>query len=311
MRGFLLLAFVSLAACQSDGPRPRSKVKSVVTSTTMLRDLAATLGGDYVRVESLVGVGADPHIFQPKPSSARAVAGSELVITNGLGLEGWIDDLIANAGGERPVVVASTGVEPIRMEGFKAGIDPHFWFDPTLWAVAATNVASGLDQLFTDSGAAQTEIAKNLERYLNELESLNAWTRAQLATIPEDQRVLVTSHDAFNYFGRAFELEVVGIQGLSTESEASQRDIARVIDLVRERKVPAVFVESSVNPALIERVARETGATKRGPLYSDSLGDPQGPASTYTGMFKENVRIVVEGLGGALAPVPSPVAEAP
>lgn len=311
MRYYLIIALLGVTACQSQGVDVRTEVKSVVTTTTMLRDLVSTLGGSHVRVESLVGVGADPHVFQPKPSSARAVAQSDLVVTNGLSLEGWIDDLIANAGGARPVVVASTGVTPIRMEGFKAGTDPHFWFDPTLWAVAATNVASGLDRLFSDSREAQTEIAKNLEAYLAQLDALDAWTRARLATIPEKQRVLVTSHDAFNYFGRAFALEVVGIQGLSTESEASQRDVARVIDLVRARGVPAVFVESSVNPALIERVARETGAEKRGPLYSDSLGDAQGPAGTYIGMVEENVRLVVEGLGGTLAPVESSVAEAP
>ncbi|MEM6733802.1 MAG: metal ABC transporter substrate-binding protein [Myxococcota bacterium] len=284
----------------------------MVTTTTMLRDLVEQLGGDAVAVQSLVGVGADPHTFQPKPGSARAVATSDLVVTSGLSLEGWIDDLIHNAGGERPVIVASEGVDPIRMEAFKAGVDPHFWFDTSLWAVAATNVASGLDRLFTTRPEAQKRIAQNLKRYLIELEKLNAWTRSQLETIPADQRVLVTSHDAFNYFGRAFGLEVVGIQGLSTESEASQRDVVRVIDLVKKRAVPAVFVESSVNRALIKRVASETGAAVRGPLFSDSLGDTEGPAGTYVGMVSENVRVITEGLNGRFQPLKgSIVADAP
>ncbi|MEO1482297.1 MAG: zinc ABC transporter substrate-binding protein [Myxococcota bacterium] len=287
------------AGCESaGGDRPQDDTVRVVTTTTMLRDLVLELGGERVTAQSLVGVGADPHVFQPKPSSARAVANSDLVITSGLGLEGWIDDLVRNAGGHRPVQVASAGVEPIRMEGFKAGVDPHFWFDPDLWAVAATNVAAALDARFSDDRAAQMSVGTNLKRYLRTLELLRGWAAERLGTIPESRRVMVTSHDAFNYLGRAFGLEVVGIQGLSTESEASQRDVATVVDLVRTRKVPAVFIESSVNPALIKKVAAETGIKVLGPLFSDSLGETKGPAGTYVGMFTENVRIVTEGLDG-------------
>lgn len=290
---------VLLFACQPGGRGNKETTLRVVTTTTMLRDLVEQLGGKRVRAQSLVGVGADPHVFQPKPSSARAVAESDLVVTSGLGLEGWIDDLIRNAGGSRPVQVASAGVDPIRMEGFKAGVDPHFWFDPDLWAVAATNVAAALDSRFSNDQSAQMSVANNLERYLKTLASLRIWAGERLRTIPEGQRVMITSHDAFNYLGRAFELEVVGIQGLSTESEASQRDVATVVDLVRGRKVPAVFVESSVNPALIKKVADETGTKVLGPLFSDSLGDSDGVAGTYVGMFTANVKTVTEGLQGS------------
>lgn len=298
MKFGVALVVLLTAACQSPQRGVDRSVLHVTTTTTMLRDLVAVLGGSRVEVESLVGVGADPHVFQPKPSSARAVAQSDLVVISGLGLEGWIEDLVRNAGGKREIIVASDGVEPIRMDEFKDGVDPHFWFDPSLWAIAATNVASALDRAFVQDTEAQKAIGKNLQAYFKQLEQLKGWTQQQLSSVAADRRVLVTSHDAFNYLGRAFDFEVVGIQGLSTESEASQRDLARVIDQVRKQEIPAVFVESSVNPALIRQVARETGVKVLGPLFSDSLGDLDGKAGTYLGMFSENVRIVTEGLGG-------------
>ncbi|MFW5968903.1 MAG: metal ABC transporter solute-binding protein, Zn/Mn family, partial [Persicimonas sp.] len=304
-RLFLLAVAVCLAVsagCDRSKAEAADAKPTVVASTTMLEDLTAEIGGDAVRVEGIMRPGGDPHLYQPSPGDARLIAESDLVVKSGLALEGWIDDLLDNAGGERPTVVASDGVEPIRMDEYKAGVDPHFWFDLSAWRIAAQNVGEALIELVGPDSAAAEEIEKRLEAHLEELDRLDAWVEQTLATIPEEHRVLVTSHDAFNYFGRAYDIDVVAIQGLSTDQEASQRDVANVIETVEERKAPAVFTESSVNPSLVKQVGRETGAEIAGPLYSDSIGASDGPASTFVGTVTENVRMITEALGGDFHP---------
>lgn len=303
-RAALLVGAIALAltnsACQrgrtTDDPRPL-----VVATTTMLGDMLRVLAGDDFETATIMRPGADPHLYRPTPQDARLVARSDLVVTSGLHLEGWSEDLVENADGERVIVVASDGVDVIRMEGFAGGVDPHFWFDVGSWIRAMDGVAEGLFGLTEDPDVAE-RVAERAAAYRAELEQLDGWVRASLATVPEPVRVLVTSHDAFNYFGRAYELEVVGIQGISTEAEASQRDVANIVTLVRQTGAPAVFAETSVNPTLIERVATETGAAVAGPLYSDSLGPADGRAGTYVGMIEENVRMITQALGGEYAP---------
>ena len=293
------------AAEQSSGDKP-----VVVATTTMLGDLATQIGGDDIVVEAIMKPGGDPHLYQPTPGDARRVASSQLVVTSGLHLEGWIDDLVRNAGGERPVVVASTPIEPIRMESSPGGVDPHFWFDLTAWQQAADEVGAAMQKLVAEDASAKQRIADRLAAHKHELRALDEWTKGQLASIPKEHRVLITSHDAFNYFGRAYQIDVVGIQGISTEQEAAQRDVANVIDIVRERGAPAVFVETSVNPQLIQQVARETGVKVAGPLYSDSIGPKGGPAETFIGTVAENVRIVTEALGGQYIAFQTPAPKA-
>ena len=179
------------------------------------------------------------------------------------------------------------------------GVDPHFWFDLDAWSLAADEVGEGLIEVVGGRETPEAKrVVRQLDAYKQQLGQLDDWTRSRLSSIPRGQRVLITSHDAFGYFGRAYEIDVVGIQGVSTEQEAAQRDVANVIDLVRERGAPAVFVETSVNPQLIEQVARETGVKVAGPLYSDSIGTPDSPAATFVGTVAENVRIITEALGG-------------
>jgi ABC-type Zn uptake system ZnuABC Zn-binding protein ZnuA len=298
----LLVALTALGACDRAPAADGDDRPVVVASTTMLADLTEQIGGEDVRVEGIMSPGGDPHLYQPTPSDARLVADSDLVIKSGLYLEGWIDDLLDNAGGERPEVVASDGVEVIRMEDFPGGVDPHFWFDLAAWEVAAKNVGEALVELVGPDTEEGERIAKRTREHIAEIERLDAWVHQQLETVPDRQRVLITSHDAFNYFGRAYDIDVIGIQGISTEQEASQRDVANVIERVRESNAPAVFVETSVNPALIKQVARETGAEVAGPLYSDSIGAADGPAATFTGTIVENVRMITEALGGEPSP---------
>jgi ABC-type Zn uptake system ZnuABC Zn-binding protein ZnuA len=268
----------------------------------MLADVTAELAGDDAEVIGIMRPGGDPHLYQPTPQDARAIAGSDLVIRSGLKLEGWIDDLLENAGGQRPIVTASEGVKPIESEDQYGGIDPHFWYEMAAWKTATKNISDALVELVGPETHEANRIRARTEEYLARVDRLDTWVKEQLATIPRDQRVLITSHDAFGYFGRAYDIDVIAIQGVSTEQEASQRDVARIVELVRERKAPAVFVETSVNPALIEQVARETGAEVAGPLYSDSIGEAGGPAGTFIGTVAENTRMITESLGGSYKP---------
>lgn len=302
---YLLLLTLALVTACDKTPRnvatpSDTDTITVVATTTMLHDLVRQVGGDRIHAVGIMKPGGDPHLYQPTPSDARLIASSAMVVTSGLYLEGWIDDLVRNAGGTRPVVVASARVEPIRMEGSIGGVDPHFWFDLNAWNLAVDEVGAQLEQLLTPDEV--PALRERVAAYRATIERLEAWSRAQLSSVDRTQRVLVTSHDAFNYFGRSFEIDVVAIQGLSTEQEASQRDLANVIETVRARNAPAVFVETSVNPRLIQQVARETGAKVAGPLHSDSLGPAGGPAETFVGMFVDNVTMIVTELGGAVSP---------
>lgn len=296
--GLFLIALLLLAllapACQRTPSGAANGTPVVVASTTMLHDLVRQLGGTDVQAECIMTPGTDPHLYQPRPSDAALVGRSQLVVRNGLGLEGWIDDLLANAGGERPTVTATTGVTPLEHDGTP---DPHFWFDVEAWAVAAENVHVGLLGAREWDAATRERLAARHQAYQAHLEALHAWVEAQWAQVPETRRVLVTSHDAFAYHGAAYGVQVVSVQGVSTVQEASPRDVIGVVEAVRQRSIPMVFGETSVNGGLIEQVAREAGVPVGGPLYSDSLGAPDSPAATYTGMMVENVCMIVTGLG--------------
>ena len=289
---FVFLVFI-FGGCKPgvvENRKPR-----VVSTTTMLKDLVLQIGGDDFQTTSIMSPGGDPHLYQPTPKDVKSIAMSDLVIVNGLNLEGWIDDLVRNAASNKTVIVASKGVTPIGMADTH-GMDPHFWFDLNLWRIAARNVAKALTPLLGEDG--QTRIRHNLKRYLEEIENIEKECQRLLNTIPKNQRVLVTSHDAFAYFGRAFGMEVVPIQGVSTEQEASNRDVINVIEMIKKRKLKSVFIETSVNPALVKQVAKETGAHLSGPLYSDSIGIASSEANTFLKAILVNVKIITKGLRG-------------
>ncbi|AWV21963.1 Manganese-binding protein [Roseomonas mucosa] len=284
------------AAAPSGAPR-----LDVVASFSILGDMVRQVGGDRVAIHTLVGPGGDSHTYQPRPSDAAAIRSTGLVVRNGLGFEPWLDRLIRSSATKARIATASQGVTPRKMveEGHghsHEATDPHAWQDLRNGQAYAGNIAEAL-------AAADPEGAdlyrRNAAAFRERLASLDAWVREQVATVPEARRIVVTSHDAFGYFGAAYGVRFEAPQGMSTESEPSAAQVAALIRQVRAKHVTAVFIENMTNPALLERLARDAGAKVQGELFSDSLSPPDGPAATYEAMFRHNVGLLVPAMRGA------------
>jgi manganese/zinc/iron transport system substrate-binding protein len=311
---FLLLAVPLLAACgavasgsQRDAA-PLAPIEGieqrtvrVTTTTNLVTDLARVIGGDRVEVTGLMGPGVDPHLYKASAGDVKRLGEADLMLYGGLQLEGKMGDVLDELGARRPAVAVTRSLPHDRLRadpGAEGHPDPHVWFDPTLWAMAADEVAATLAAIDPSSAGAY---AQRAAAFKDELAALDAETRAAVQAIPAEQRVIVTSHDAFGYLGARYGLDVVAIQGISTQSEATTGDIERVAAVVAERGLRSVFIESSVPRQTIDAVlaaarARGQEASVGEPLYSDSAGDPDTPEGTYLGMFRHNVRAIVEGL---------------
>ncbi|MFG1183471.1 metal ABC transporter solute-binding protein, Zn/Mn family [Xanthobacter aminoxidans] len=283
----------------------------VVASFSILGDFVKQVGGDRVAVTTIVGPNGDAHVYQPTPADAKAVAAAKVVFVNGLGFEGWMDRLIKASGTKAPIVVATKGITP--RTGFvdhdddekpkakgkdkhdhakegghdHGGIDPHAWQSIANAKVYVANVRDGLIAADPDGRDVYTA---NAAAYTAKLDALETEVKSAMAKIPAEQRRIITSHDAFGYFGEAYGLVLVAPEGVSTESEASAKDVGRIIRQIKAQKIPAVFVENVTDPRLIQRIAKESGAKVGGTLYSDALSDDKGPASTYIDMMHSNVR---------------------
>ncbi len=282
-----------LAGCGRAGSAPETDKPVAVATLTMVADMVQQVGGDRVEVRCIMKPGSDPHLYKPVPNDLRLVAGADIVFINGLGIEGWITDLIANAPGKRPVVAVTDGMTAERSETYHGEPDPHGWFDVRNALVYVDNIEKGLAQM--DPTGAEHYRAR-AESYRAELRELDVWVRAELAKVPAGRRKLVTSHDAFHYFGKAYDFEVLAVQGVSTESQPNSEDVIKLVKEIKNAGVPAVFVETSVNPKMLEYVAEQAGARVGGQLFSDSCGAPGTPGGSYVGMVRENVRIIVEAL---------------
>ena len=282
----------------------------VVATTGMIADIAATLGAECAEVATLIRPGTDPHLYRATPSDVRALSAAELILYNGLGLEGQLGSVLARLSQSRPVIAVAERAVPrdsLLDDPEEGGPDPHVWMDARLWAGTAPVLAEAMGQLRPACAEAMAERATRLEA---ELAVLDGWIRASLSSVPETARVLVTAHDAFGYFGAAYGLEVAAIQGISTEAEASIADIRDTAALVVERGVGAVFVETTVNPrtitALVAAVADRGAEVKIGAeLFADAMGPEGTPEGTYVGMMRANTRAITDGLGGSPAPWPA------
>ena len=295
----------------------------VVASFSIIADLAKNVGGDRVEITTLVGPNGDAHVYEPKPADAAAVGGADVVLVNGLQFEGFLQRLVEASGTKAPVVELTKGGEMLKnaeeehhdeaAEGehkheegeahaHEEGDHHHGEFDPHAWhsvhnaEIYVKNIA---DAFCAADAAGCDKYKANAEAYGKKLEALDGEIRATVAAIPQDKRIIITSHDAFGYFSHEYGLKFLAPEGVSTESEASAADVAALIRQVREDKASAIFVENITNPRLIEQIAAETGVKVGGTLYSDALSDQSGPAPTYIDMMKHNVDTIKGAILGS------------
>jgi manganese/zinc/iron transport system substrate-binding protein len=256
-----------------------------------------------------MGEGVDPHLYKASPADARLLAEADLILYNGLHLEGRMADVLVRLARSRPTVQVTESIPEDQLREppeFQGQYDPHVWFDVSLWMKVVERTRDALTEL---DPLGREAFQANAASHLQELEALHAWCRGELARVPRERRILVTAHDAFGYFGRAYGLEVLGIQGISTDSEPSIQDINRLVDLLVERRVPAVFVESSVPRKTIEALvegarARGHAVAIGGELFSDAMGRAGTPEGTYVGMVRHNVNTIVRALLGETPALP-------
>jgi zinc/manganese transport system substrate-binding protein len=272
------------------GAEAAGKVKAVA-SFSILADMVKQVGGDRVEVITLVGPDGDAHVYEPTPADAKNLAGANILFTNGLGFEGWMDRLEKSSGFKGKVVVASTGVKPRTMVEEEGGkketiTDPHAWQSLANGKLYVANIRDGLIAVDPD-GKATYEA--NANTYLDAIAKEETDVKAALAALPRERRKIITSHDAFGYFGAAYGLEVIAPEGVSTESEASAQDVAKIIRQIKAEKIPAVFMENITDHRLLDQIASETNAKIGGTLYTDALSPPDGPAGTYLDMFRNNI----------------------
>jgi zinc/manganese transport system substrate-binding protein len=271
----------------------------VVASFSILGDMVRQLGGDRVALRVIAGPNVDAHSFQPRPSDAEAVRGARLVVRNGLGFDSWVDRLVRSAGYRGTVATASEGITPRKLEddhGHDHGAqDPHAWQDLRHGQAYARNIAAALAA--ADPEGAPVYRAR-AEDYLARLAALDAWVRQQVATVPEARRQVVTSHDAFGYFAAAYGVRFMAPQGISTDSEPSAAEVARLIRLLKRQGITALFLENMANPATLRRLASEAGVKVQGQLYADALSAPDGPAPGYEAMFRHNLGLLVPAMKG-------------
>lgn len=293
MLAVALIFTATLAAAQT-----AEKVK-VLASFSILGDLVRQVGGEHVDVDLLVGPNVDMHSFQPSPADSRKLSGAKLVVINGLGLEGWADRLVKAAGYRGARLVASKGVKALsghehgHGEGGHGRYDPHAWQDARNVKVYVTNIR---DALIGADPANKAAYQQNAEDYLGRLDALDRDIRASFADIPKERRRVITTHEAFDYYGDAYDVEFLAAQGVSGDAEPSARDIARLIQQIKKEKITAIFVENVSGARLLDRIAKETGAKVGGTLYSDALSAPGGPGATYIDMMRYNTRAITDAL---------------
>lgn len=263
---------------------------NVVASFSILADFVRNVGGDRVNVTALVGPDSDAHVYSPSPADAKKIADAKLVIVNGLGLEGWLPRLVQSAGGKAAIVTATAGIAPRKLG---SDADPHAWQSV---ANAKIYVANIRDALASADPAGMEAYRAGADSYLARLDALDREVRAALGQIPQDRRKVISTHDAFGYLASAYGIEFVAPSGVSTESEASARDIAGIITQIRTSKIPAVFLENISDSRLIRRISAETGARVGGTLYSDSLTGEKGEAPTYIEMVRHNIKTLTSAL---------------
>ena len=268
---------------------------NVVVTTTIIADITQQIAGDKITITSLVPVGGDPHLYEPIPQDAIVISKANLILKNGLTLEGWLNEFIENSGTKATAITVTEGIESILCSCYANSPDPHAWMDAENGVVYAENIKNALVKL-DESHAAEYEA--NFEDYKKELIETEVIIKNLIDSIPIEKRVLITSHDAFQYYGRKYGLQLESILGTSTDAEAQTSDINRLYSVIKKSGVPAIFIESTINPRTIQQIAKDTKVKIGGKLYADSLGEPESEGGTYIGMLVANTRNISNALRG-------------
>jgi len=274
----------------------------VVASFSILADITQQVGGERVRVHAIVGPDSDAHVYQPTPADSVRLQRAQMVVVNGLGFEGWVDRLVKSSGFKGPVVVASRGVNPLRVaeKGGHAHSghhrhthDPHAWLDPSNVKVYAHNIRAALSKIDPEGAEHYVLRTQVFEHALDEFQEV---ARRELDRIPIHRRAVVTAHDAFGYFARAFGIRFLAAQGISTEAEPSAAQVARLIRQIKRERIPALFMENISDPRMLSRIQQETGVALGGVLYSDALSEQGGPADSFLNLMNHNVEALIRAL---------------
>ncbi len=301
LRDLVMVLSLALAGLAADRAASQERMK-VVATFSILADLAKNVGGDRVEVATLVGPDGDAHVYAPSPADGQRLAEARVVVANGLSFEGWIDRLIKASGTKAMVVVATAGVSPLADKhrhdrkhghGHRQAVDPHAWQSVPNARIYVTNIRNAL---IAADPAGRAVYEANAAAYLAKLDALDQEIRDAVARLPADRRKVIASHDSFRYFEDTYGVDFTAPQGVSTEAEASAKDVARIIQQIRREKIGAIFLENVSDPRLSEQIARESGARLGGKLYSDALSAPDGPAGTYIDMMRHNIRAISAAL---------------
>lgn len=281
--------FIALSSSgYSKGEKP-----NVLATTTFLADLTRNVVGDLAEVSSLMPIGGDPHIYDPVPGDALKIANSDLIFKNGLHLEGWLDEMLENAGNEVSIITLTEGIPIIQSEDHANAYDPHAWMNVRFALIYIENIRTALINFLPGKEA---EIQANYNRYRAELVALDQYIEDKINLIPAEKRVLITSHDAFRYYGQRYGMRVESVMGTSTEADIRVEDVQQLVRTIRDLGVPSIFIESTIDPKQLRQLAGDQGIVVGGKLFADSLGDTESGADTYINMLKRNTDLIVQGL---------------
>ena len=287
MRNLLLfILFIGTTTLKAEKP-------VVVATASIFADMALQIGDTLIEVETIVPIGGDPHTYEPRPSDLNLLNKASVILKNGLSFEKWMNKLIENSGTEASVVLITEGVESIQSDTYDNSPDPHAWMDAENGLIYAKNIYVTLLELLPEH---KDQLEQSYLEYKDQIEKTEVYIKEQISSIPENQRILITSHDAFKYYGRKYGLQLESILGTSTDAEAQTKDVERIIQIIRASKVPAVFIETTVNPKMLKQIATDNGITVGGSLFSDSIGDKDSEAPTYLDMLRYNTQTIATAL---------------
>ncbi len=285
---FFFLLFFTSSVLSFGQEKPK-----VVATASMIWDMAKNIGGDHLEIICIVPIGGDPHLYDPTPKDAKLVASADLILKNGLTFEGWLNELIANSGTKGKDILVTEGIQPVQSLTYENATDPHAWMDVTNAFIYVENIKNAFSELLPEK---KEIFENNYQLYLKKLRDLDAYILQEIKKIPAEKRILITSHDAFQYYGRKYGVRLEAILGVSTDADVQTSDITRLNKVIRESNVPAVFIESTINPKLLKQLATDNDIVVGGELYADSIGDEESHAPTYIDMLKHNTNTIVKGL---------------